>query len=203
MTDCRIFQIMSNVETLWDEVYRLAGHVPEAFAAPKISVKEYKKEEPIEECNSCNRIAFHFEVHGVVGRQRKPSQFVLMFDLWRQETSTTWPHAKQAFLTFAYEPRFDEGWEANQLAIDANGRIKDEESREACSLQAEDRLLEWVYGKRQWQERAWFFSIPVLKLDGPASFEREIVTPVELLLKHNKQPAAALAGTSAIAFAQN
>lgn len=200
MFSCPIFNAFGAVESVWTEISTLVEEVPAAFAPNFVVTRKAKAEKAVGDDWSCSRTGYSFEVTGAVERQRKPSQFLLMFDLWRPPIASSWLAGQEALLTFAYAPRLDEGWDASQVAIGMDGLLLDQESRDACRLEAGDRLLEWPEEEGSWDRRAWLFSVPLMRLDGPAAFLREVVTPVTSIIKGKAAPATELQGLGALIF---
>jgi hypothetical protein len=194
-----IFNAYAAAEQVGAEIDRLITAIPEAFA-PGLSLVQ-DGFVSIEDDWTASRLGYHFELRGAVPRQRLAGQLLLAFDLCRPEARSDWPHGRKSLLTCAYAPRYDLGWELEEVIIGMDGRPLSLETSTMCDLQAGGRLLEWRDGADDWNRRAWLFTLPLLAVNGHEALHREIVAPTLTMLLSNTSPDEALCATSAVSFA--
>jgi len=201
MSDCPVFNAFIGVEAVWDEIYRLTDEIPDAFKQHGLFLSD-RKEESHDAGHTYTRMGFSYEMRGRISKRRSPRQLLFLFDLWRPAPPTSWPHAQEALLTIAYavSAKADEDWDAEYIVIGTDGRLADDDMHKGCVPHAGGRLLEWKEDREEWHERAWLFSVPLTRIDGPVAFQREVVEPVIALLLNGTDPAEALKGTHAIRF---
>ncbi|TFF27383.1 hypothetical protein E3C22_02690 [Jiella endophytica] len=197
MTSDPIFNAFATAEIVWAEIDRLVAALPSGFS-PDLTLGA-STEENLGDDWAYSRTGYHFKIHKLVGRQRLPSQLLFVFDLARPEIPSSWAHARRAFLTCAYAPKFDTGWEVDEVAIGMDGRPISEESR-GCTRHADGRLLEWENADKPWLNRTWFFTVPLMAIDGHDALRKEVVDPIKNLLLHNQSPDDVLSGGSAIRY---
>lgn len=201
MTTCPIFRIYSGAEAVTDEIKRLVAEIPQAFAQHGLTLSDSEKSySKVAGQSYVTQQAHSFKVTGRISRQRIPRQLIFVFDLWRRASAGSWSHSEDALLTVGYEPKADNGWSLSQLVVGGDGRLSDPYASEMCVLHADGRLLEWEAGAKTWHERAWLFSIPLMKINGPDAFQREIVEPVIALLMKEAEPEEAIQETHAVRF---
>ena len=84
--------------------------------------------------------------------------------------------------------------------VGGDGRLSDPYASKVCVPHADGRLLEWEADAKTWHERAWLFSIPLIWINGPGAFQREIVEPIIALLTREAEPEKAMQETHAVRF---
>ncbi|RKK04683.1 hypothetical protein EBE87_23085 [Pseudoroseomonas wenyumeiae] len=199
MANCPIFHIYSGAEAVADEIKRLVAEIPQAFAQYDLKLFDRSYEKATAQ-TYVTQEAYSFKVTGPISRQRNPRQLIFAFDLWRPAGAESWPHAQDALLTVAYEPRASQPWELSHMVVGKDGRLTDPDALENCVSFADGRLLEWVNGPKIWHERAWLFSVPLMRINGPDAFQKEIVEPIIALLMKGAEPSDAFEGTQAVQF---
>lgn len=197
MTIDPIFNAFATAEIVLAEISRLVIALPGGFS-PDLTL-EYWKVAHSDGDGPNSRTSYHFKVSKVIKRQRSPRQLLFVFDLARPEIPSSWVHARRAFLTCAYAPNFDYGWEVEHVVIGMDGRPISEESRD-CTSHADGRLLEWENSDQPWPQRSWFFSVPLMAIDGHDALRKEVVDPIKNLLLHNQSPDDVLSGGSSIRY---
>lgn len=193
-----IFNAFATAEIVWAEVSRLVaalreGFLPELDLGPPI-------EAGMEEDWASSRAGYHFKVAKAVPRQRLPSQLLFVFDMARPEMPSSWAQARSALLTCAYAPKYDEGWDVEEVAVGMDGRPISAESRANCTVHADGRLLEWGRSSLAWRQRDWLFSVPLLAVDGIEALRREVLDPIRGLLMSDRPVKEIFGERSAIRF---
>ena len=197
--DDKIFKLFEAVGRAWKEISALKDALPEAFSKHGITLRE-ADEETLEDWGD-SRYAYSFKIRGTTGKnQARTSQFKIMFDMWREHINSNWEYSRTALLTFAYEPSFEDGWDACQLAVSPDGWLDDEDMRAECNLDPSDKLVVYPSRAEKWKNKAWFFSVPLLMIVGLDSLNDQIINPVIKMIKENKSPEEAFCGSHAIKF---
>jgi hypothetical protein len=194
-----VFSVFAGAEAVWEEISRLTEEIPQAFSQYGLTLTG-GKESRLKEGWSSSRTAYSYEVTSRISRQRTPRQLIFLFDLWRPPAHTQWEHAEEALLTVAYTPSARAPWGIGDIVVGGDGRLAEEYSRQKLLPYADSRLLDWVDDSGTWYERSWLFSVPLMKIDSPAAFQKEITEPVIAILLKGAEPAEALEKTHAIRF---
>ncbi|UVI38804.1 hypothetical protein [Qipengyuania spongiae] len=198
MTADPIFNAVASTEIIWAEIYRLVATLPDAFS-PDLVLCDWT-EEGLEDDWAGRRTGFHFEVTKAVKGQRLPSQLLFVFDLARPESPTSWPQARKAILTCAYEPKFGDRWGVDQVVIGMDGQLISKDSRDNCTQLANGRLIVWDQNELPWHQQAWFFSVLLRDIQNREALLKEVVSPIKGLLLSDLPVESVFDQTSAIRF---
>lgn len=125
------------------------------------------------------------------GRAVNRGWVTLGVSLWRaeDERGTGWDGAPTAKLYVAYWPPKGDGWTTDNLVVDGTGQSLD------------------TVGHTPWRWRgvgpgsmseAWFFCVRLLALHSRADLEREVATPLRLLLEQHSDERAFAQSTAVI-----
>lgn len=111
---------------------------------------------------------------------------------WRaeDERGTGWEGAQAAKLYVGYSPPTATGWSAKSLVVDGAGQSLDT---------APFSRHRWRGNGSGGMSEAWFFCVRLLALRGRADVEREVATPLRLLLEGRAEERAFANSTALLA----
>ena len=139
------------------------------------------------------------------GRDRNPGALTIGVELWRDVCGETeWSRAHDPFIYVGFSPDHKDPWYGMKLdqhgkCIDGfgSGRVlSTEQSRPLWTWVDEQENLEAAVLKG-WNDRSWFFVLPLFSICSPENIRTEIVTPIQRLF-NGDCPAEIFADSSAI-----
>lgn len=144
---------------------------------------------------------------GVRGRDPKCGELTIGVELWREvDDDPDWVHAREPLIYIGFAPGNDAYWTKTDMRLDQHGKFIDNlesgVSGVIRSTEQDRRLWEYVYTEQEnpvdeWNQRTWFFVLPLFSIHSPENIRTEIVTPIQGLF-NGGCPAEVFAGTSAI-----
>ena len=125
-------------------------------------------------------------------------------ELWREvDDGSEWCYAREPLIYVGFSPDHKDYWTKMDMRLGQHGEFIGElESGNIRSTEQDRRLWEYVYTEEEnqvdeWNQRAWFFVLPLFSIHSPENIRTEIVTPIQRLF-NGGCPAEVFAGTSAI-----
>ncbi|MGE0749177.1 MAG: hypothetical protein AB7K64_01150 [Variibacter sp.] len=209
MTACPIFASMSAAAQIAEESDALVEELCSALneiSGGRIAVEQTKWISEDEYRRWTARLSIR-----VVQKGRKPRlrNLTVHFDLFREvpASGARWTHATESILVVGFDPvppTPDRGWSSSLLAIDASGRLDDDDAWSNCkeSQFANGKLLEWRAESvgENWSQRAWVFAMPLRIIKDHNVVREHLAKPIIALLT-DTPPEEALASSAVITWA--
>ena len=137
------------------------------------------------------------------GRQRL-GYISIRIELWRDvNEESDWEYAKKPLIYVGFTTPDDSPWDNTQMRLDQRGEFSGECNydnveynvwRSSCLpplWEINETETKNTIGQTQWDQRAWFFALPLYEIRSRENIEEKIVNPVNALL-FNTCPDAAL-----------
>lgn len=204
MTD-PIFQAASYLERVCAEISHLSEEVARAISEEGFDIKLHDGDLVSDNQMSGLRYAFSYAVKRAFRNQKKNAQVLLKFDLWRSDQPSDWPHAKEALLIVAYDADLVDGWDSEQLDVQADGRLERPDLVSRLHNRCDDRLLFWErrINDPSFARQAWYFGVRLRDIHDISDAQRMIVAPVVALLRAPETAAEFLARADAVIWPQH
>ncbi|WP_406851794.1 hypothetical protein WEU32_10065 [Brevundimonas sp. BH3] len=204
MTD-PIFQAASYLERVCAEISHLSEEVARAISEQGFEIKLHDSNLVSDNQMSGLRYAFSYAVKRVFRNQKKNAQILLKFDLWRSDHPSDWPHAKEALLIVAYDADLVDGWDSEQLDVQADGRLERPDLVSELHQRCDNRLLLWErrINDRSFARQAWYFGVRLCDIHDINDSQRMIVGPLVALLRTPETAAEVLARAEAVVWPEH
>ena len=122
-------------------------------------------------------------------------------ELWRPADAedTAWHHPKTPLIYVAFSPDHKDWW--GDFGLDQYGEPWDVDDVDIeCPRPDSIWLWEWAKNdcQAQWQDRSWFFAVPLTALNSDESVSSELIMPLEGLVLEGRPPEEIFAKRHAI-----
>ena len=208
---------MSDRNTVWQSVQNIReiGHSIAAFwDALPVELKkigDYSVNEWNGKLNKCESdpndwvCIEDYRIYDLRSRARgrpRLGYISVRIELWRDaDEESDWIYAKKPLIYVGFTVPEDSPWDNTQMRLNQHGKFSgvsnydDMEYNVWCSSCLpplwEISETEYTIDQHQWDQRAWFFALPLYEIHSRKNIEEKIVEPVKALL-FNACPEAAL-----------